>query len=69
MDIQHRGMLYLEIYRKKSQWFIAWAGEDDSDSKGGFSVWAPTVFWNDNYVNDNGAKGAYMMYYCTSSNA
>ncbi|MBS4956211.1 MAG: family 43 glycosylhydrolase [Clostridium sp.] len=46
---------------------FAWAGEDDSDSKGGFSVWAPTVFWNDNYVNDNGTKGAYMMYYCTSS--
>ena len=46
---------------------FAWAGEDDSDSKGGFSVWAPTVFWNDNYVNDNGTKGAYMIYYCTSS--
>lgn len=46
---------------------FAWAGEDDSDSKGGFSVWAPTVFWNDNYVNDDGTKGAYMMYYCTSS--
>lgn len=44
-----------------------WAGEDDSDSKGGFSVWAPTAFWNDNYVNDDGTKGAYMMYYCTSS--
>ena len=25
------------------------------------------VFWNDNYVNDDGTKGAYMMYYCTSS--
>lgn len=46
---------------------FAWAGEDDSDSKGGFSVWAPTVFWNDNYVNDDGSRGAYMMYYCTSS--
>lgn len=22
---------------------FAWAGEDDSDSKGGFAVWAPTV--------------------------
>lgn len=44
-----------------------WAGENDSDSKGGFSVWAPTVLWNENYVNDNGEKGAYMMYYCTSS--
>lgn len=46
---------------------FAWAGEDDSDSKGGFAVWAPTVIWNDNYVNDDGTKGAYMMYYCTSS--
>ena len=46
---------------------FAWAGENDSDSKGGFAVWAPTVIWNDNYVNDDGSKGAYMMYYCTSS--
>lgn len=44
-----------------------WAGENDSDSKGGFSVWAPTVFWNESYVNDDGTEGAYMMYYCTSS--
>lgn len=46
---------------------FSWAGEDDADSKGGYSVWAPTVFWNDNYVNDDGSLGAYMMYYCTSS--
>lgn len=46
---------------------FAWAGENDSDSKGGFSVWAPTVFRNENYVNNDGTKGAYMMYYCTSS--
>lgn len=46
---------------------FAWAGENDSDSKGGFSVWAPNVFWNADYVNDNGTKGAYMIYYCTSS--
>jgi arabinan endo-1,5-alpha-L-arabinosidase len=44
-----------------------WAGENDSDSKGGFSVWAPDVFWNDSYVNTDGSKGAYMIYYCTSS--
>lgn len=44
-----------------------WAGENDSDSKGGFSVWAPDVFWNDSYVNADGTKGAYMIYYCTSS--
>ncbi|OPJ60746.1 glycoside hydrolase family 43 protein [Clostridium oryzae] len=46
---------------------FAWAGKDDSDCKGGYSVWAPYVFWNKNYVNDNGKKGAYMIYYCTSS--
>ncbi|CAH1193025.1 hypothetical protein PAECIP111892_01133 [Paenibacillus auburnensis] len=46
---------------------FAWAGENDSDSKGGFSVWAPDVFWNADYVNKDGSKGAYMMYYCTSS--
>lgn len=46
---------------------FAWAGENDSDCKGGFSVWAPNVFWNPDYVNDNGTNGAYMMYYCTSS--
>lgn len=46
---------------------FAWAGEDDSDSKGGFSVWAPDVFWNADYVNEDGSKGTYMIYYCTSS--
>ena len=46
---------------------FSWAGENDADSKGGYSVWAPTVFWNNNYVNDDGSLGAYMMYYCTSS--
>ena len=44
-----------------------WAGENDSDSKGGYSVWAPNVVWNKDYVNKDGSKGAYMMYYCTSS--
>lgn len=46
---------------------FAWAGEDDSDSKGGFSVWAPDVFWNAEYVNGDGTKGAYMIYYSASS--
>ena len=44
-----------------------WAGEDDSDCKGGFSVWAPNVIYNEHYLNKDGSKGAYMMYYCTSS--
>ncbi|GIO56304.1 LamG-like jellyroll fold domain-containing protein [Paenibacillus cineris] len=46
---------------------FAWAGQNDSDSKGGFSVWAPDVFWNPEYVNTDDTKGAYMLYYCTSS--
>ncbi|MNW30104.1 Extracellular endo-alpha-(1-_5)-L-arabinanase precursor [compost metagenome] len=46
---------------------FAWAGENDADSKGGFSVWAPDVFWNEHYVNEDGTKGAYMIYYSASS--
>lgn len=46
---------------------FAWAGENDADSKGGFSVWAPDVFWNEHYVNKDGTKGAYMIYYSASS--
>ncbi|NGZ77200.1 LamG-like jellyroll fold domain-containing protein [Saccharibacillus alkalitolerans] len=46
---------------------FAWAGENDSDSKGGFAVWAPDVFWNKDYVNKDGSKGAYMTYYSASS--
>ncbi len=44
-----------------------WAGEDDSDCKGGFSVWAPDVYYNPEFVWENGDKGAYMMYYSASS--
>ncbi|MFC4323803.1 LamG-like jellyroll fold domain-containing protein [Litchfieldia salsa] len=44
-----------------------WAGENDSDSRGGFAVWAPDVFWNKDYINDDGTKGAYMTYYSASS--
>lgn len=46
---------------------FAWAGENDSDSKNGFAVWAPHVIYNDRYVNEDGSTGAYMCYFCTSS--
>ena len=46
---------------------FAWAGEDLGDCTGGFAVWAPDVIWNPDYVNANGTKGAYVMYFCTSS--
>lgn len=44
-----------------------WAGDHDTDCKDGFAVWAPDVIWNENYVNKDGTKGAYMMYYSVSS--
>jgi arabinan endo-1,5-alpha-L-arabinosidase len=44
-----------------------WAGENDSDSKDGFAVWAPEAIWNEDYLNKDGSKGAYMMYYSASS--
>lgn len=44
-----------------------WAGYNDVDCKGGYAVWAPDVIYNSNYVWKDGSKGAYMMYYCTSS--
>jgi len=46
---------------------FAWAGENDADCKGGFAVWAPDIFYNEEYVNEDGSKGAYMVYFCTSS--
>lgn len=44
-----------------------WAGEDDSDCKGSYAVWAPDVFYNKHYVNEDGSKGAYLIYYSASS--
>jgi len=44
-----------------------WAGEDLGDCVGGFAVWAPDVIWNPDFRNSDGSKGAYVMYFCTSS--
>ncbi|KGA98500.1 arabinanase [Alkalihalobacillus alcalophilus ATCC 27647 = CGMCC 1.3604] len=44
-----------------------WAGENDADSQGGYAVWAPEVIWNEHYLNEDGSKGAYMIYYSVSS--
>jgi arabinan endo-1,5-alpha-L-arabinosidase len=46
---------------------FVWAGRSDGDAAGGYSVWAPFVFYDSAYVNSDGTKGAYLMYYCTSS--
>lgn len=45
-----------------------WAGYDDGDcANGGLAVWAPDVFWDDDYEWADGSKGAYLMYYTASS--
>ena len=44
-----------------------WAGEDLQDCEGGFAVWAPDVVWDGDYINSDGSRGAYLMYFCTSS--
>ena len=46
---------------------FAWSGENLEDCEGGFAVWAPDVIYNPDYVNTDGTKGAYLMYFCTSS--
>lgn len=46
-----------------------WAGYNDQDCSGGYGVWAPDIIYNQDYVWGDGSKGAYMMYYCTSSTA
>ena len=46
---------------------FAWAGEDLEDCAGGFAVWAPDVIWNPEFQCPDGSKGAYVMYFCTSS--
>ena len=43
-----------------------WAGEDLGDCEGSFAVWAPDVVWDKDYINADGTKGAYLMYFCTS---
>ncbi|MDE7313350.1 MAG: RICIN domain-containing protein [Eubacterium sp.] len=44
-----------------------WAGYNDADCSGGYAVWAPDIIYNPDYIWNDGSKGAYMMYYCTSS--
>ncbi|WP_340643231.1 glycoside hydrolase family 43 protein [Vagococcus fluvialis] len=44
-----------------------WAGRDDADSKGGYSIWAPDVIWLPEYKWKNGDKGAYVYYYSVTS--
>ena len=45
-----------------------WAGYNEGDNAGGnYGIWAPDVFYNEDYVWSDGSTGAYMLYYSTSS--
>lgn len=47
-----------------------WAGYNDGDcaaTESKLAVWAPDVFWSEEYEWDDGSKGAYLMYYTASS--
>jgi len=45
-----------------------WAGFNEGDNAGGhYGIWAPDVIYNEEYVWSDGSKGAYMLYYSTSS--
>ncbi|MCI9447988.1 MAG: family 43 glycosylhydrolase [Lachnospiraceae bacterium] len=59
--------VYGEILKNLAEPF-SWAGYDDGDCKdGGIGVWAPDAIYNPEYVWDDQSKGAYMLYYCTTS--
>jgi len=59
-------VLYDDLIKNLAPSFL-WAGHNDSDCRGGFAVWAPEIFWNAHYVNHDGSKGAFMIYYSVSS--
>lgn len=44
-----------------------WAGKNDADSAGGYSIWAPDVYYDAAYQWPDGSKGAYLYYLCNSS--
>ena len=58
--------LYGDLSANLSEAF-EWAGEDDSDSKDGFAIWAPEIFFNPDYKWEDGTTGAYLIYYSASS--
>lgn len=59
--------VYGEVLTNLAESF-AWAGYDDADCKnGGLGFWAPDAIYNPHYVWEDNSKGAYMLYYSTSS--
>lgn len=65
-DTTPGNVLYGDMVKNLAGSF-AWAGNSDADSTGEHRVWAPYVFYNEDYKNKDGSTGAYMIYYSTSS--
>jgi len=66
-DYVNNNVLYGNILENFKQSF-KWAGYNDGDTAGGkYGIWAPDVIYNSEYVWSDGSRGAYMLYYSTSS--
>ncbi len=66
-DSWKQDSVYGDVLENLAESF-AWAGYDDGDCiGGGLGVWAPDVLYNPYYAWEDGAKGAYMLYYSASS--
>lgn len=44
-----------------------WAGNGDTTDVGAMGIWAPDVYYSDAYINDDGSKGAFLMYFSLST--
>lgn len=44
-----------------------WAGNANASDLGGMGIWAPDVYYNKHFGNDDGSKGAYLMYFSLST--
>ena len=58
--------LFGDIRENLSEVF-EWAGNKDATEIDGMGIWAPDVYYNKHYVNQDGTEGAYLMYFSLST--
>lgn len=46
---------------------FTWAGNSKAADIGGMGIWAPDVYYNEQFVNEDGTLGAYLMYFSLST--
>lgn len=44
-----------------------WSGNPKAKDVGGMGIWAPDVYYNEDYINPDGSMGAYLMYFSIST--